>query len=199
MTALMRAACHSNTAMECGTLVSPAELGTCFVSASLVAARGCRTAAEPEATAALLDACASVSSHALAGLAGCSNPALPPGMQEMSKAKEGKAKATPWGSGYGRAPEILHGAPVPRGEGGPQHLQTRGPMPCIAASSACSSPVFSRRAAFTWADERVQGYASPAFFPTACLPAGYSKKVKGKTAEERLDMRAAIKADKFCK
>ncbi|KAL4432171.1 hypothetical protein ABPG77_005933 [Micractinium sp. CCAP 211/92] len=55
---------------------------------------------------------------------------------EMSKAKEGKAKATPWGSGYGRAPEILH---------------------------------------------------------------GYSKKVKGKTAEERLDMRAAIKADKFCK
>lgn len=31
------------------------------------------------------------------------------------------------------------------------------------------------------------------------LPAGYSKKVKGKTAEERLDMRAAVKADKFCK
>ncbi|KAK9865328.1 hypothetical protein WJX84_001030 [Apatococcus fuscideae] len=28
---------------------------------------------------------------------------------------------------------------------------------------------------------------------------GYSSKVKGKTAEERLDMRAATKADKFCK
>ena len=39
-----------------------------------------------------------------------------------------------------------------------------------------------------------------------CLPrlpappaAGYSKKIKGKTAEERLDMRAAMKTDKFCK
>ncbi len=31
------------------------------------------------------------------------------------------------------------------------------------------------------------------------LPAGYDKKVTGKTAEERLDMRAATKADKFCK
>lgn len=29
---------------------------------------------------------------------------------EMARAKEGKAKSTPWGSGYGRAPEILHGA-----------------------------------------------------------------------------------------
>ena len=29
---------------------------------------------------------------------------------EMAKAKEGKAKSTPWGSGYARAPEILHGA-----------------------------------------------------------------------------------------
>ncbi|EFN54628.1 expressed protein [Chlorella variabilis] len=55
---------------------------------------------------------------------------------EMAKVKTGKAKATPWGSGYAAAPEILH---------------------------------------------------------------GYTKKVKGKTAEERLDMRAAMKADKFCK
>lgn len=55
---------------------------------------------------------------------------------EMEKAKEGKAKTTPWGSGYAKGPEILH---------------------------------------------------------------GYSKKVKGKTAEERLDMRAAMKTDKFCK
>ncbi|KAI7843562.1 hypothetical protein COHA_002804 [Chlorella ohadii] len=55
---------------------------------------------------------------------------------EMARAKEGKAKATPWGSGYAKAPEILH---------------------------------------------------------------GYSKKVKGKTAEERLDMRAAMKSDKFCR
>jgi hypothetical protein len=46
---------------------------------------------------------------------------------EMSKAKEGKAKAAPWSSGYKKAPEILH---------------------------------------------------------------GYDKKVKGKTAEERLDMRS---------
>jgi len=46
---------------------------------------------------------------------------------EMSKAKEGKAKAAPWSSGYKKAPEFLH---------------------------------------------------------------GYDKKVKGKTAEERLDMRA---------
>ncbi len=29
---------------------------------------------------------------------------------EMARAKEGKAKATPWGSGYAKAPEILHGA-----------------------------------------------------------------------------------------
>jgi hypothetical protein len=28
---------------------------------------------------------------------------------------------------------------------------------------------------------------------------GYSSKVKGETASERLDMRAATKADKFCK
>ena len=34
--------------------------------------------------------------------------------------------------------------------------------------------------------------------PFLSLP-GYSKKVKGKTAEERLDMRAAMKTDKFCK
>jgi hypothetical protein len=46
---------------------------------------------------------------------------------EMSVANQGKAKNTPWGSGYRAAPEILH---------------------------------------------------------------GYTKKVKGKTAEERLDMRA---------
>lgn len=46
---------------------------------------------------------------------------------EMSKAQEGKSKATPWGSGFKKAPEILH---------------------------------------------------------------GYEKKVKGKTAEERLDMRS---------
>lgn len=45
----------------------------------------------------------------------------------MSKAKQGKAKNTPWGSGYRAAPEVLH---------------------------------------------------------------GYTTKVKGKTAEERLDMRA---------
>jgi hypothetical protein len=29
--------------------------------------------------------------------------------------------------------------------------------------------------------------------------AGYTHKVTGKTASERLDMRAATKADKFCK
>ena len=46
---------------------------------------------------------------------------------EMNKAREGKSKATPWGSGYKKAPEILH---------------------------------------------------------------GYDKKVKGKTAEERLDLRS---------
>ena len=28
---------------------------------------------------------------------------------EIARAKTGKAKATPWGSGYGKAPEILHG------------------------------------------------------------------------------------------
>ncbi|GAB4817558.1 hypothetical protein N2152v2_004604 [Parachlorella kessleri] len=28
---------------------------------------------------------------------------------------------------------------------------------------------------------------------------GYAKKVKGKTAEERLDLRCAVKTDKFCK
>ncbi len=28
---------------------------------------------------------------------------------EMIKVKTGKAKATPWGSGYAVAPEILHG------------------------------------------------------------------------------------------
>ncbi len=28
---------------------------------------------------------------------------------EMAKAREGKSKATPWGSGYSKAPEILHG------------------------------------------------------------------------------------------
>ena len=28
---------------------------------------------------------------------------------EMAKAAGGKAKSTPWGSGYAQAPEILHG------------------------------------------------------------------------------------------
>lgn len=28
---------------------------------------------------------------------------------EMSRAKTGKERSTPWGSGYGKAPEILHG------------------------------------------------------------------------------------------
>ena len=34
---------------------------------------------------------------------------------EMARAKTGKAKATPWGSGYGKAPEILHGAALLNG------------------------------------------------------------------------------------
>ena len=49
---------------------------------------------------------------------------------ETSKAQEGKAKSTPWGSGFKDAPDILH---------------------------------------------------------------GYDRKVKGKTAEERLDMRSGEK------
>lgn len=48
---------------------------------------------------------------------------------EMGKAKRGKAKATPWGSGFSRPPDVLH---------------------------------------------------------------GYSEKVTGKTAEERLDLRAGM-------
>ncbi|KAG2493842.1 hypothetical protein HYH03_008058 [Edaphochlamys debaryana] len=55
---------------------------------------------------------------------------------ETKRVQEGKAKSTPWGCGYRKAPEILH---------------------------------------------------------------GYTTKVTGKTAEERLDMRAASKSDKFCK
>ncbi len=39
---------------------------------------------------------------------------------------------------------------------------------------------------------------SPKLFPCAAS-AGYTKKVKGDTAEERLDMRAATKADRYCK
>ena len=34
---------------------------------------------------------------------------------------------------------------------------------------------------------------------TLCTHAGYTRKVTGNTAEERLDMRAATKSDKFCK
>jgi hypothetical protein len=38
---------------------------------------------------------------------------------EMAKARAGKAKSTPWGSGYAAAPEILHGGrPVQPGHGG---------------------------------------------------------------------------------
>lgn len=55
---------------------------------------------------------------------------------EMEKAKQGKAKSTPWGSGYRAPPPVLH---------------------------------------------------------------GYQSKVSGKTPEERLDIRAAMKSDKFCK
>ena len=54
---------------------------------------------------------------------------------ESRAAREGRAKATPWGSGYRQAPEILH---------------------------------------------------------------GYDAKLTGKNATERLAMRAATKADKFC-
>jgi hypothetical protein len=55
---------------------------------------------------------------------------------EMDKARQGRAKSTPWGTGYRVPPKILH---------------------------------------------------------------GYSGTVRGRTAEERLDMRSATKSDKFCK
>lgn len=51
------------------------------------------------------------------------------------------------------------------------------------------------------------GFSEPGSepMPTLALPKhmlhilGYTKKVTGKTAEERLDLRSASKADKFCK
>ncbi|GFR48480.1 hypothetical protein Agub_g10376 [Astrephomene gubernaculifera] len=55
---------------------------------------------------------------------------------ETKRVKEGKARSTPWGTGYRAPPAILH---------------------------------------------------------------GYTGKVTGKTAEERLDLRSASKSDKFCK
>lgn len=85
---------------------------------------------------------------------------------EMAKAREGKSKATPWGSGYSKAPEILHGggtALLLFPGGVHDHIQ------CGAASSCLSPGIIGLHAA------------------------GYTKKVKGKTAEERLDMRAAMK------
>lgn len=68
----------------------------------------------------------------------------------MAKAKEGKAKATPWGSGFGRAPEILHGAPI-SGAGAPcrrcqapGRLLTEQQTSSVAActsTSLCAHPV----------------------------------------------------------
>lgn len=54
---------------------------------------------------------------------------------EMARAKEGKAKSTPWGSGYGRAPDILHGA---RETGCAMHatgcaMQRGVPWPCMVS------------------------------------------------------------------
>lgn len=56
--------------------------------------------------------------------------------REMERAKTGQGKSTPWGSGFRKAPKILH---------------------------------------------------------------GYHQVVSGKTVEEKLDIRAAMKSDKFCK
>ena len=60
----------------------------------------------------------------------------------MARAKEGKAKSTPWGSGYGRAPDILHGA---RETGCAMHatgcaMQRGVPWPCMVSLGGPAKP-----------------------------------------------------------
>jgi hypothetical protein len=131
---------------------------------------------------------------------------------EMAKAREGKSKATPWGSGYSKAPEILHGAWG--------MLLFKGPSAFYSTAAARLSSHGHRRAAGVgriactalagWPAEahaaacdarpaagscRGSSESVDAAAHTILLPChvGYTKKVKGKTAEERLDMRAAMK------
>lgn len=86
---------------------------------------------------------------------------------EMVKARQGKAKSTPWGSSFAPPPEVLHGEWWEHSASSSTRLcgAYRSRLPCDA-------------------------------FQIVCV--GYNKKVTGKTAEERLDMRSAIKSDKVC-
>ena len=89
-------------------------------------------------------------------------------------------KNTPWGSSFKPPPEVLHG-------GSPHQAVQCG----LQLGATCRVPV-------RWA------------LAHACRPrldlaltggqsAGYDRKVNGDTAEERLDLRCAMKTDKFCK
>lgn len=92
---------------------------------------------------------------------------------ETQRMQTGKVRTTAWGATYRKPMEIPHGGP-----GGQQ--------------PGADVPVGAR---VLW---RHSGSAT-----TACQRvlrgAGYTQKVTGKTAEERLDLRATTKADKFCK
>ena len=102
--------------------------------------------------------------------------------------QDGKVKNTPWGSSFKAPPSILHGAPsrlppLPKRE----HMATsqwRSCMPHMLLTSV-----------------GIKYYMNISAAPicVAWLRAGYSAPVTGATAQERLDMRAAMKSDKFCK
>jgi hypothetical protein len=86
-------------------------------------------------------------------------------------------KNTPWGSSYKPAPEILHGEIVK--------------LLSIACTPSSHPP--SQGGA-------VHASKCSTGAQHSCVArAGYTMKVTGRTAEERLDMRAAQKSDKFCK
>lgn len=124
---------------------------------------------------------------------------------EVERAKEGKAKTTPWGSGFAKAPEILHG--VQNLCFDMQHRPDFGSAyPDILTSEAGSLKAWE----FAWSYGQRMVSAQVLFVPEcvfcicvnlrhAVVHAGYNRKVLGKTPEERLDLRCARKTDKFCK
>ena len=95
--------------------------------------------------------------------------------RRVCSTQEGKVKNTPWGSSFRAPQQILHGKlPVEQAHANPFVLNT-GSQTLLYSTQASLSGLL---------------------VPTS---AGYDKAITGKTAHERLDIRCAVKTDKFCK
>lgn len=112
----------------------------------------------------------------------------------------GKSKTTPWGSGYRPAPPLLHGMSCSACTGCEYHVSTCW---CMAILSGTSTSYFQSNICEMGKIKVPAWFISQTLFVDVfiiyCLSAGYKRIVTGENASERLDMRAAVKADKFCK